>query len=79
MGPLDVLTVPVLGPIQMVRWLGQKLIETAESEMYDEDRVQGELVELQARYDMDEITEDEYSGSEDVLLERLNAIREAKG
>lgn len=79
MGPLDLLTAPVLGPIQMVQWLAQKLIEAAENELYDEDKVQGKLVELQAQYDMGEITEEEYCGYEDLLLERINAIRKAKG
>ncbi|MDO8691466.1 MAG: gas vesicle protein GvpG [Dehalococcoidia bacterium] len=74
----DWVTMPVLGPVRMVQWLGEQLIDAAETELYDEDRVQGGLLELQAQYDMDEVSEEEYRQREDLLLERLNAIRKAK-
>jgi len=77
-GPLDLIAAPVLGPIQLIHWLGQKLIEAAESEMYDEGRLRGELLELQVRLDMGEVTEDEYNEREESLLTLLSAIREAK-
>ncbi len=75
-GPLDLLTAPVLGPIQMVQWLAMKLIEVAEGEMYDPDRLKGELLELQVRYDMGEVPDQEYMELEEALLKRMNAIRE---
>lgn len=74
--PLDLITAPVLGPIQMVQWLGQKLIEAAEMEMYDADRLKGELLELQAQYDMGEVPDEEYMELEEALLKRMNDIRE---
>jgi len=74
----DLLTAPVLGPIRGVKWLGEKIAEAAESELMDEDRVRGELLELQIRLELDEITEEEYDRQERVLVEQLNAIREAK-
>lgn len=76
LSPLDLITAPVLGPIQMVQWLAQKLIEAAEMQMYDVDRLKGELLELQARYDMDEVPDEEYMEMEEALLKRMNAIRE---
>ena len=75
---LDLLTAPVLGPIRGVKWLGEKIVEAAEGELLDEDRVRGELLELQMRLELDEITEEEYEEQERVLMERLNAIREVK-
>ncbi len=78
MGLLDWVTAPVLGPTRMVQWLGEQLIEAAETELYDEDKVQGELLALQAQFDMDEIPEEEYGRREDLLLERLNEIRKVK-
>lgn len=74
----DLLTSPVLGPIRGVHWLAAKVTEAAESEVLDEDKVRGELMELQIRLEMDEITEEEYEERERWLVERLNAIREAK-
>jgi len=74
----DLLTSPVLGPIRGVHWLATKVAEAAEGELLDEDRVRNELLELQMRLDMGEITEEQYDEQERVLLEQLNAIREAK-
>jgi len=72
------LTSPVLGPIRGVHWLASKLTEAAENEFLDESKVRGELSELQMSLDMSDITEEEYDEQEGVLMERLNAIREAK-
>ena len=72
------LTSPILGPVKSVHWLAKKVAEAAEGELLDEDRVRGELLELQMRLEMGEITEEEYDKQEKVLVERLNAIREAK-
>ena len=75
---LDLLTAPVLGPIRGVHWLATKVTEAAEGEVLDESKVRGELLELQMRLEMGEITEEEYDEQERVLVERLNTIREAK-
>ena len=75
---LDLLTAPVLGPIRGVHWLAKKVAEAAEGELLDEDRVRNELLELQMRLDIGDITEEEYDEQEKVLVEQLNAIREAK-
>lgn len=74
----DVLTAPVLGPIRGIHWLGEKLYETAQAELLDEGKVRAELLELQTRYELGEVKEEDYEEGERVLLERLNAIREAK-
>jgi len=50
----------------------------AETELLDEDRIKGQLLELQMRLEVGEITEDEYAQEEKLLMEELNAIREAK-
>lgn len=74
----DLLTSPVLGPIRGVHWLATKVTEAAEGEVLDESKVRSELLELQMRLEMGEITEEEYDEQERVLVERLNTIREAK-
>jgi len=75
---LDLLTSPVLGPMKGVNWLATKVAEAAENEFLDESKVRGELSELQTSLDMGDITEEEYDEQENMLMERLNAIREAK-
>ncbi len=74
----EVLTAPVFGPVKAVIWLADKLIAAAEAEFFDEGRVRGQLLQLQARFDMGEITETDYDEQESALLWQLNAIREAK-
>jgi len=62
----------------MVHWLAKKAAEEAERELLDEDRVRAQLLELQTRYDLGEVSEKDYDEQERVLVERLSAIREAK-
>jgi hypothetical protein len=71
-----VLTFPVLGPIYGVEWLAKQIAEQAEHELYDESAVRKALMELEQRYDLDEISEEEYTQSEEALLERLRTIDE---
>ena len=75
---LNLLTSPILGPIRGVHWLATKVTEAVESEILDEGKVRGELMELQIRLEMKEITEEEYEEQERWLVERLNTIRETK-
>jgi len=50
--------------------------EQADKELYDAEKVQGQLMELELRYDLEEISEEEYLATEQVLLERLRISRE---
>jgi hypothetical protein len=74
----SLLTSPVLGPVRGVCWLAEKVAEEANRRYLDEDGVRAELLQLQMRLEMGEITEEQYAGQERVLVERLSAIREAK-
>lgn len=76
-GLIDILF-PLLIPIKGVAWIGEKLKENAEAESTDESKVQEELLELQIRFEMDEITEEEYEKKEAKLMEKLEAIRRYK-
>jgi hypothetical protein len=73
---IDLLTFPVLGPVKGVIWVAEKVAEQAEKELYDEEAVRGQLMELELRYDLGEISEEEYLAAEEALLERLRVIRE---
>jgi len=74
----DILTFPILGAPRMVHWVAQKLAETAEQDEVDEGKLQGDLLELQMRYELGEIDDDEYGREETAILDRLSAIRRAK-
>ena len=68
----------LLAPLNGVIWLGKKINEVAEREFSDEGLIKEKLMELQMRFEMDEISEKEYNAREKELLERLDAIRKAK-
>jgi len=65
----------LLSPLKMIVWLGQKLDEVAQKEFSDEGRIKEKLMELQLRFELDEINEEEYNRQEKELLERLDAAR----
>jgi uncharacterized membrane protein len=65
----------LLAPLKSVIWLGKKINEVVEREVSDEGRIKERLMELQLRFELDEITEDEYNKQERELLVRLDAVR----
>ena len=68
----------LLAPVHGVMWLGGKLNEVIQHEANDEGKLKENLLELQAKLDLGEISEDEYRRQETTLLERLEAIQEEK-
>jgi len=70
------LTLPVMGPIKGLMWIAEKVVEQADREAYNEDSVRGQLMELELRLDLGEITEEEYAVAEEELLARLRVARE---
>lgn len=68
----------LLAPLKGVIWIGEKINEVAEKEVSDEGRIKEKLMELQLKFELDEISEEEYNKQEKELLERLDAIRKAK-
>ena len=68
----------LLAPLKGVIWLGKKINEVVEREVSDEGRIKEKLMELQLRFELDEISEEEYKKQEKELLERLDTIRKSK-
>ena len=68
----------LFSPVKLTVWLGNKLRESAYQEMTDEGKIHEELLQLQMRYEMEEISEETYEKEEARLMERLDAIREMK-
>lgn len=69
----DILLAPIKGGI----WVAEKVKKIAEQELYDEGRIKERLMELQLKFELDEISEEEYEKQEEELLARLDAIRKA--
>ena len=68
----------ILAPIRIPVWISKKLSETAEQEMRDDSRVYEDLLELQMRYELGEISDEEYDRRETHLMEKLEEIRKYK-
>jgi len=68
----------LLGPCKLVHWIGNKVREQAEAELTDESVIRERLLDLQMRFELDEISKEQYRDQEDALMRRLEQIREYK-
>lgn len=68
----------LLAPLYGVIWVAKKINEIVEKEISDEGKIKEKLMELQLKFEMDEINEEEYNKQEKALLAQLDAIRKAK-
>ena len=68
------LTLP-LAPVRATGWLAQQLAEEADRELFDEDRIRRELMELDLRADEEGLADEERARIEDDLLARLDVAR----
>ena len=66
---------PFFIPMKGVIWVGKKFKETADVDLTDKSKFQEELLDLQMRFEMGEVGEEEYQKKEDKLLGKLEAIR----
>ena len=67
---------PVTGPIAGIKWTLSKVQRVVEEELVDDTAVKQELMELNMRLELGDITDDEYASEEAVLMRRLREIRE---
>jgi hypothetical protein len=70
------LTLP-LAPVRGTVWLAERIQEQAEQELYDEDAIRAQLMELEEARQSGAYDEEEVAAAEDVLIERLMAARAA--
>lgn len=68
----------LFSPLKFTIWLGQKLMDAAYQEMTDESKIHEGLLQLQMRYEMEEISQEEYEKQEAKLMEQLEEIRKMK-
>ena len=71
----DILLAPITGPLKGLIFLAKKFNEVAEKEMTDDGAIKEKLMELQLKFEMDEINEEEFNRREEELLERLRNIK----
>jgi hypothetical protein len=68
------LTLP-LAPVRGTIWLAEQLATVAEAELYDEDKIRRELIELDVLEADGVLDRDERTMREDELLARLSIAR----
>lgn len=68
------LTLP-LAPVRGTMWIGERLQEQAERELYDESAIRNGLLELEEAREAGELSPEEIDEAENELIERLMEIR----
>lgn len=69
----------LLSPLKGLIWVADKVDQAAAKELYGKDNLKDKLMELQLRFELDEITEEEYTKQEGELLDRLSKAMEENG
>ena len=67
---------PVTGPVAGIKWTLTKVQRVVEEELVDDTSVKQELMELNMRLELGDITDEEYAAREAELMRRLREIRE---
>jgi len=76
---LKILAYPIYGPVKNIFYdLGTEIWKHCDREMTDEHAVYEKLLELQMRYELDEITEQQYEREEAKLMGDLRRIKEER-
>jgi len=65
-----------LAPVRGTVWIAERILEQADAELYDEGTIRAQLMEIERARDAGEISEEDATEAEDILLERLIAARE---
>lgn len=64
----------LLAPLKGVVWMGRKINDVVDQELNDPGRVKDELMALQMQFELNEITEQEYTEKERDLLDKLDRL-----
>lgn len=68
----------VTAPFRGLLWVFEEIADRAEKELYDEDAVKAELMEIYRRLEAGSLSEEEFNRREAELVERLGKIDERK-
>ena len=67
---------PVLGPVEGISWVANKLLEQADVSTNDLESLQKQLLTLQLSFDMGELSEADFEVQEEELLLAIQAIED---
>ena len=68
----------LLAPVTLPTWISRKISEAAYNEMTDDSAIRQELLQLQMRFEVGEMDEEEYDRREANLLDQLKRARKLK-
>jgi len=72
----DLLTLPLLGPISGIMWIGEQIQERVDSELDETENLGKQLLALQLAFDLDEVSEEDFEEQEEALLIRIQAMED---
>lgn len=70
------LLLPVMGPINGLIWIGEQIEERTNTEFDAQENLHKQLLSLQLKFDMGEISEEEFDEQEEEILLRIQALEE---
>src|SRR5260370_6467977 len=70
-----VLFFPITGPVAGIRWSLNKVMQVAEEELTDDTPIKQDLMELQMKLELGDITDEEYVEREAAIMARLRDVR----
>jgi len=75
MGLFKELALLPLAPVRGTMWVAEQIAEEADRQLYDEDNIKRELMQLEIDYDKGEIGDEERERMERELFDRLTVAR----
>ena len=73
---LDLLLAPITAPVNGLAWIGNQILERANTELDDTENLSKRLLALQLAFDMGEIEEEDFEEQEEELLLAIQALEE---
>ncbi|NMF82734.1 gas vesicle protein GvpG [Nodosilinea sp. P-1105] len=73
---LKLLFAPVLGPVEGVSWIADKILEQADVATNDMESLQKQLLTLQMSFDMGDVSEEDFEAQEEEILLAMQAIED---
>jgi hypothetical protein len=71
-----ILLLPVMGPISGLMWIGEQIQERTNTEFDAQENLHKQLLILQLRFDMGELSEEDFDIQEEELLLRIQSFDE---
>jgi hypothetical protein len=74
--PFRLLTLPLLGPITGIMWIGEQIQERVDTELNETENLGKQLLSLQLAFDLGEISEEDFEEQEEALLIRIQEMED---